>query len=158
MIGSGSQSMLFTHRMHVYLDDVAGGGCMMALMRESSSCGSVAAEPCVRKTIGGGSREFLLKTLYLQTHRHTHTFRKLYTHTHFHTPLMQHTHKHKYTLTHIHISTYTYKHTHTFSQPHTNFHINTQTVHILILAHRHAYLHTFIRSLAQSPVSQSSQF
>lgn len=79
MIGSGSQSMLLTHRMHVYLDDVAGGGCMMALMRGLRSRGSVAAEHCVRKTIGGGSREFLLKTLYLQTHRHIHTHSENYT-------------------------------------------------------------------------------
>lgn len=83
---------------------------------------------------------------------YTHTFRKPYIHTHIHTPLTQHTHKHKYTLTHIHISTYTYKHLHTFSQPHTNVHINTQTVHILILTHN---MHICTHSSDHLPKAQA---
>lgn len=123
----------------------------MALMRELRPCGSVTAEHCVRKTTGGGRREFFLKTLYLQTHRHIHTHSENYTLTLISTHHSHNTH----TDTNIHVSTYTYKHLHTFSQPHTNFHISTQTVHILVLTHRHAYLHAFIRLLPQSPVSQS---
>lgn len=98
---------------------------------------------------------FSQNTVSSNSQTYTYTFRKLHTHTHIHSPLTQHAHRHKYTLTHIHVSTYTYKHLHTFSKPHKNFHINTQTVHILVLTHRHAYLHAFIRLLPQSPVSQS---
>lgn len=125
MIGSGSQSMLFTHRMHVYLDDVAGGGCMMALMRESSSCGSVAAEHCVRKTIGGlsfFSKHCISKLTGIYTHIqktiHSHSFPHTTHATHTQTQIYTHTHSHKY----IHLQTYTYILTtpHKLSHKHTN--------------------------------------
>ena len=76
---------------------------MMELMRELKSCGAATAEHCVRKTTGGGGKEFLLKTQHLQTHTHTHTQRRLHAHTHTHIPLTQH--MHKYTLTHMHTFT-----------------------------------------------------
>lgn len=83
---------------------------------------------------------------HIQKTIHSHSFPHTTHTTHTQTQIHTHTHSHKY----IHLQTYTY-----ILTPHTNFHVNTQTVHILILTHRHAYLHTFIRSLAQSPVSQS---
>ena len=102
--------MLFTHRMHVYLDDVAGGGCMMALMRESSSCGSVAAEHCVRKTIGGlsfFSKHCISKLTGIYTHSENYTLTLISTHhscnTHTNTNIHSHTFTQVHTPTNIHI-------------------------------------------------------
>lgn len=71
--------MLFIHGLQFYLDDGVGGGCMMELMRELKSRGAATAEHCVRKTTGGGRKEFLLKTWHLQTHRHTRTCTHMHT-------------------------------------------------------------------------------